>query len=198
MFNLIRDLGFFSHRPDHQQRRQQGARGEPDQHSERRVRARDSRHRHDAGHRRLRRAGYQRRRDRGHRGQRVCSRCCAAARDHPVPIILSAFLAAAWFAILFGAFNGTLVAVFKIQPMIATLILFTAGRSIAYWINGGATPTVESPLLGNRQFHSRYPRFPRPILIVVVLRDSGLACVPASPTSVYTRRRSASTKNPRA
>ncbi len=50
-------------------------------------------------------------------------------------------------AMLFGAFNGTLVAVFKIQPMIATLILFTCGRSIAYWINGGATPTVSSPIV---------------------------------------------------
>ena len=64
----------------------------------------------------------------------------------PLSIILG-FLACAVVAILFGAFNGTLVAVFNIQPMIATLILFTAGRSIAYWINGGATPTVSSPLI---------------------------------------------------
>jgi len=40
------------------------------------------------------------------------------------------------------AFSGTLVAVFKIQPMIATLILFTAGRSIAYAINGAASPKL--------------------------------------------------------
>ena len=49
-------------------------------------------------------------------------------------------------AMLFGAFNGMLVAVFKIQPMIATLILYTCGRSIAYWINGGATPTIDSAI----------------------------------------------------
>jgi simple sugar transport system permease protein len=38
-------------------------------------------------------------------------------------------------AIFFGLFNGMLVAYFNIQPMIASLILFTAGRPIAYWIN---------------------------------------------------------------
>ena len=91
-------------------------------------------------------------------------------REHTItmPVILLAFLASCLVAILFGAFNGTLVALFKIQPMIATLILFTAGRPIAYWINGGATPTVESPLLGS--IGSFIPGFfiPSPILIVVV------------------------------
>ena len=43
---------------------------------------------------------------------------------------------------LFGAFNGTLVAYFKIQPMVATLILFTAGRSIAAWVNGNQLPIM--------------------------------------------------------
>ena len=44
------------------------------------------------------------------------------------PIIV-AFLVSCLVAMLFGAFNGVLVAYFKIQPMIATLILYTAGRS---------------------------------------------------------------------
>ncbi len=91
-------------------------------------------------------------------------------REHEVtwPIILVAFLASCIVAILFGAFNGTLVSVFKIQPMIATLILFTAGRPIAYWINGGATPTVDSPLLTYiGSFIPGIP-IPTPILIVIV------------------------------
>ena len=50
--------------------------------------------------------------------------------------IIVGFLLCCVVAMLFGAFNGTLVSVFKIQPMIATLVLFTCGRSIAYWING--------------------------------------------------------------
>ncbi|MCR5596035.1 MAG: ABC transporter permease [Lachnospiraceae bacterium] len=57
------------------------------------------------------------------------------------PIIV-AFLAACVVAALFGAFNGVLVAIFKIQPMVATLILYTAGRSIAAWINNNELPIV--------------------------------------------------------
>ncbi len=57
------------------------------------------------------------------------------------PIIV-AFLAACVVAMLFGAFNGVLVAIFKIQPMVATLILYTAGRSIAAWINNNELPIV--------------------------------------------------------
>ena len=57
------------------------------------------------------------------------------------PIIV-AFLVACVVAMLFGAFNGMLVAYFKIQPMVATLILYTAGRSIAAWINNNTLPIV--------------------------------------------------------
>ena len=49
--------------------------------------------------------------------------------------------------IVFKLFNGTLVAVFRIQPMIATLILYSCARSIAYWINGDATPQLNSPII---------------------------------------------------
>jgi simple sugar transport system permease protein len=59
--------------------------------------------------------------------------------------VIAAFLAGCIVAMFFGAFNGTLVAVFKIQPMVATLILYTAGRYIAYWINGGILPIVSEP-----------------------------------------------------
>ena len=85
-----------------------------------------------------------------------------------MPMILLAFLASCVVAMIFGAFNGTLVAGFKIQPMIATLILFTAGRPIAYWINGGATPTVESPLLGYIGSFIPGVPIPTPIIIVIV------------------------------
>lgn len=59
--------------------------------------------------------------------------------------VLVAFLVACIVAMLFGAFNGVLVAYFKIQPMIATLILFTAGRSIAAWINNNELPVISDP-----------------------------------------------------
>lgn len=63
------------------------------------------------------------------------------AAEMQAPIIV-AFLAACVVSMIFGAFNGALVAYFKIQPMVATLILFTAGRSIAAWINNNHLPIV--------------------------------------------------------
>lgn len=61
-----------------------------------------------------------------------------------IPGILLAILLAAAVSVLFGLFNGTLVSVFHIQPMIATLILFTCGRDVAYWIGGTANLIVPS------------------------------------------------------
>lgn len=83
--------------------------------------------------------------------------------------VLLAFLACCLVAMIFGAFNGMLVAVFRIQPMIATLILYTCGRSIAYWINGGATPTIDSPITGAiGSFIPGIP-IPTPVIIVAVM-----------------------------
>ena len=53
-----------------------------------------------------------------------------------------AFIVGVLVAMLCGAFNGVMVAVFKVQPMVATLILYTAGRSIAAWINNNALPII--------------------------------------------------------
>ncbi len=79
------------------------------------------------------------------------------------------FLGCCLVAMIFGCFNGTLVSVFHIQPMIATLILFTCGRSIAYWINGGASPTVDSPIVtAVGSFIPGIP-LPTPILIVIAM-----------------------------
>ena len=65
--------------------------------------------------------------------------------DHLQAPIIVAFLVSCVVAMLFGAFNGILVAGFKIQPMVATLILYTAGRSIAAWINNNELPIVSDP-----------------------------------------------------
>ncbi len=72
------------------------------------------------------------------------------------PIIV-AFLVACVVAMLFGAFNGVLVAYFKIQPMVATLILYTAGRSIAAWINNNELPIVSDDLQLLRRLYSGNP-----------------------------------------
>jgi len=84
------------------------------------------------------------------------------------PIIV-AFLVACVVAMLFGAFNGILVAGFKIQPMVATLILFTAGRSIAAWINNNELPVVNDPSFS--YFGGFIPGIavPTPFLIAIVV-----------------------------
>lgn len=82
-------------------------------------------------------------------------------------VIVGAFLAACVVAIVIEIFNGTLVAAFKIQPMIATLIIFTIGRAIAYWINGGASPAVSSDLVS--YFGGFFPGVPVPTPVFAVI-----------------------------
>ncbi len=82
------------------------------------------------------------------------------------PIIV-AFLVSCVVAMLFGAFNGTLVAYFKIQPMVATLILFTAGRSIAAWINNNELPIVKDKVFS--YFGGFLPGIPIPTSLFIAI-----------------------------
>lgn len=82
------------------------------------------------------------------------------------PIIV-AFLACCLVAMLFGAFNGALVAYFKIQPMVATLILFTAGRSIAAWINNNELPIISDAKFG--YFGNFIPGIPIPTPVFIAI-----------------------------
>ena len=84
-----------------------------------------------------------------------------------VGTVILAFLLCCLATICFKLFNGTLVAVFKIQPMIATLILYSCGRSIAYWINGDATPQLNSPIISS--LGMTIPGIPVPTPIFAVL-----------------------------
>ncbi len=84
-----------------------------------------------------------------------------------VGTVIVALLLSCLATILFKLFNGTLVAVFRIQPMIATLILYSCGRSIAYWINGDATPQLNSPVISS--IGMTIPGIPVPTPIFAVL-----------------------------
>lgn len=96
--------------------------------------------------------------------------------------VFVAFLVACVVAMIFGAFNGVLVAIFKIQPMVATLILYTAGRSIAAWINNNELPVISDPSFG--VYGGFIPGIPIPtpfflalacvIIIFLVLRFTNL------------------------
>ena len=59
-----------------------------------------------------------------------------SVNDYQNPVIL-AVIAALLASALCGAFNGFLVSKLNIQPMVATLILYTAGRGIAQLITNG-------------------------------------------------------------
>lgn len=61
--------------------------------------------------------------------------CCLLVEKN-MPILV-AVLAAVAAAMLIGLFNGSMVALFKIQPIIVTLIIYIAGRGIAQVLNDG-------------------------------------------------------------
>jgi ribose/xylose/arabinose/galactoside ABC-type transport system permease subunit len=60
------------------------------------------------------------------------------------PIIIAACMGA---ALLLGGWNGILVAVFKIQPIVATLILMVSGRGIAQLLTDGQVITFDDKAL---------------------------------------------------
>lgn len=85
-----------------------------------------------------------------------------------MPWIL-AILAGLLVSIVCGMWNGFLVAKMKIQPMVATLILFTAGRGMAQLITGGNILYIKVPnfkYLGG--FLPHIP-VPTPILVAILV-----------------------------
>ena len=83
------------------------------------------------------------------------------------PVIL-AFLLGCLAGMACGAFNGILVAKFNIQPMVATLILFTAGRSIGSMAMAGLKPKAASSFSYYGNFIPGFP-VPTPILITIAV-----------------------------
>ena len=63
---------------------------------------------------------------------------------YPAPVAVAAALAV---GLLCGLWNGFLVAVLDIQPIIATLVLMVAGRGIAQLITEGFIVTFSDPVL---------------------------------------------------
>lgn len=82
-------------------------------------------------------------------------------------MIIVSFLLCVFVSALFGAFNGALVAFFKIQPMVATLILFTAGRSIAAWINNNDNISINDKRFG--YFGNFIPGIPVPTPVFITI-----------------------------
>lgn len=67
-----------------------------------------------------------------------------APDSNDLGLVLVAALAGVGVSLLFGLWNGFLVSVLGIQPIVATLVLMLAGRGIALLITGGFITTVNS------------------------------------------------------
>lgn len=80
----------------------------------------------------------------------------------------AAISAALATAALCGLFNGLLVAVLGIQPVIATLILMVTGRGIAQMITGGQTSTFNNATLAALG-SGRFLYLPIPFLLAIAL-----------------------------
>jgi ribose/xylose/arabinose/galactoside ABC-type transport system permease subunit len=82
--------------------------------------------------------------------------------------IVAGFLVSCVAGLVIGVFNGTLVSVFKVQPMVATLILFTGGRSIAFMIDGKLSPILANDI--SNQIGTVIPGVPiqTPIILTAV------------------------------
>jgi simple sugar transport system permease protein len=84
---------------------------------------------------------------------------------YPLPVVLLAALGA---GVLCGLWNGILIAVLDIQPIIATLILMVSGRGVAQLITEGFIVTFNDPgliFIGTGAVFT----VPMPILIMLAL-----------------------------
>jgi simple sugar transport system permease protein len=85
-----------------------------------------------------------------------------------------------------GAFNGILVSKFNIQPMVATLILFTAGRSIGSMAMGGLKPKSAASFGYYGNFIPGFP-VPTPLLITVAVIVITFLALKKTNLGLYTR-----------
>ncbi|MFG1891217.1 ABC transporter permease [Micromonospora sp. NPDC049051] len=77
-------------------------------------------------------------------GAVACLHISAAPDQNSPSTVLTALALAFGAALALGAWNGVLVAVIGIQPIIATLILMVAGRGVAQLVTEGQILTINS------------------------------------------------------
>jgi ribose/xylose/arabinose/galactoside ABC-type transport system permease subunit len=77
-------------------------------------------------------------------GALACAHIASASDGAGVGTVATALLLALGAAVVLGLWNGMLVSIFGIQPIIATLVLMTAGRGVALLITEGQIVTVTS------------------------------------------------------
>lgn len=101
--------------------------------------------------------------------------------NNPFAGILLGILA----GVLCGCFNGFLVAKLKIQPMVATLILFTAGRGIAQLLTNGQITYIRVDSF--KKLGSSIPGIPIPtsIFVTVIMVVFTLLLLNKTATGMY-------------
>jgi ribose/xylose/arabinose/galactoside ABC-type transport system permease subunit len=104
------------------------------------------------------------------------------AGDATLLTILVGFLISCVAGLVVGAFNGTLVSIFKVQPMVATLILFMGGRSIAFMIDGKLSPILANDI--SNQIGTVIPGVPIQTPIILTAVFIGLVAVVLKTTNL--------------
>ena len=79
-------------------------------------------------------------------GAVACVSIAGSGQESAAGTAVVAMSTALGVCVLLGLWNGFLVAVLGIQPIIATLVLMTAGRGLAMLVTDGQITTVDNPL----------------------------------------------------
>ena len=101
-------------------------------------------------------------------GALACSIIIGSPDPGSVGTVVTAVTVTLLLALVLGLWNGALVALLGLQPIVATLILMTAGRGVAMLITEGQIVTVNSPpfkVLGSGFLFG----LPVPVLIAIVV-----------------------------
>ena len=86
-------------------------------------------------------------------------------QDVGFPVVIAAAIAVSLVA---GAWNGMLIGFFRIQPIVATLVLMVAGRGVAQLITDGQIITFNDPQL-TFLCNGHFLGAPFPVLIVIAM-----------------------------
>lgn len=105
-------------------------------------------------------------------GAVACVRIAGSSNESATSTAIAACTLAIAVCLLLGVWNGFLVSVLGIQPIIATLVLMTAGRGLAMLITGGQITTVHNRFFD--KISSGYV-LTVPIAIVIALAVFGVA-----------------------
>lgn len=114
----------------------------------------------------------------------VCIAALGTGEMYKVPYIVSLLLAIL-IGVICGMINGYLVSYMNVQPMVATLILFTAGRGIAQLVTGSFilyVKPVQFGYLGN--FIPGVP-MPTPFFIAVFMVAMTWVVLKKTPLGMY-------------